>query len=60
MSKKLSLSFVNNTTDHCRKDPGDYPEDGCCDGLVCERRLDRYGRPMDWMCYEGAAEVVEL
>jgi hypothetical protein len=42
------------------RDPGDYTQDGCCDGLVCERRFDRYGHLMDWKCYDGKEEVVEL
>jgi hypothetical protein len=38
-------------------DPGDYPQNGCCEDLVCERRRDRYGHVMNWKCYEVEVEV---
>jgi hypothetical protein len=37
-------------------DPGDYPQNGCCKGLVCEKRRDRYGHVMNWKCYEEEGE----
>jgi hypothetical protein len=37
--------------------PGDYPQNGCCKGLVCEKRRDRYGHVMNWKCFELEVEV---